>query len=131
MEIMDSMDALELTPSRGLTQISPLNTVFSHPIGFEVRRLSIELRVRGLYYIVCSRLGQFSSTRLRPTSILEVRSRSVKSKETGILAVTGVRLDLNLLTSYLTTPYCTEGASCCLTSDQVAGKLKKGKWVGL
>ncbi len=39
MEIMDSMDNLELTPSRGWTEITPINAVFSHPIGFEVRRL--------------------------------------------------------------------------------------------
>ena len=38
MEIVDSMDDRELTPSREKTDISPINAVFSHPIEFEVRR---------------------------------------------------------------------------------------------
>jgi len=38
MDFMDSMGDLELTPSRGWTEITPINAIFSHPIGFEVRR---------------------------------------------------------------------------------------------
>ena len=40
METMDSMDDCELTLSREKTEKPPINTVFTHPIGFEVRRLS-------------------------------------------------------------------------------------------
>jgi hypothetical protein len=38
MEFVDSMDDRESTPSREWTEITPINAVFSHPIGFEVRR---------------------------------------------------------------------------------------------
>jgi hypothetical protein len=38
MDFMDSMDARELTPSREKTEITPLNAIYSHPIGFEVSR---------------------------------------------------------------------------------------------
>jgi hypothetical protein len=38
MEIVDAMDVPELTPSREKTEIAPINPMFSHPIGFEVRR---------------------------------------------------------------------------------------------
>ena len=40
MDFVDSMDAFELTPSREKTENTPISLVFTHPIGFEVRRLS-------------------------------------------------------------------------------------------
>jgi hypothetical protein len=40
MEIVYSMDDRELTPSREKMEISPMNAIFNHPIGFEVKSLS-------------------------------------------------------------------------------------------
>jgi hypothetical protein len=48
MEIMDSMDVPELTPSRGWTEITPKNVIFSHLIGFEVRQPA-QSAAEGLY----------------------------------------------------------------------------------
>ena len=63
---MDSMDNRELTPSRGWTDFTPMETIIKYPVQFEVRSLpranterkrsgsrralSIELRVRGGEY---------------------------------------------------------------------------------
>jgi hypothetical protein len=44
MVFMDSMDIPDLTPSREKTENTPINHVFTHPIGFEVRRSGV-LRV--------------------------------------------------------------------------------------
>jgi hypothetical protein len=40
MDFVDSMDNHELTSSRVWTEINPINAIFCHPIGFEVRSLS-------------------------------------------------------------------------------------------
>jgi len=48
METVDSMDVPESTPSREKTEKPPINTVFSHPIHFEVRQPALSA-VEGLY----------------------------------------------------------------------------------